>query len=127
MSSGAVSQSRNGDAKGIPDAWPALLSRDQLRAYLGGVCDATLRKICPVPAVDLGANVLKYRRDEIDAWLDGLDHRLPLPRGGEQDASQPLEAANDRALTAIERARSRAERGSRWRKSATSSASAKAS
>lgn len=127
MSAGVISEGREGDAKSIPDAWPALLSRDQLRAYLGGVCDATLRKICPVPAVDLGANVLKYRRDEIDLWLAGLDHRLPRPQGGEQAGDPPFVAANDRALTSVERARARAERGSRWRKSATSNASAKAS
>jgi len=56
-------------ADGIPEAWPALLSREQLCAYAGGISDTTLRKVCPVPAVDLGANVLKYRRAEVDAWL----------------------------------------------------------
>ena len=126
MSIGIISPSRGSDAKDIPDAWPALLSRDQLCAYLGGICDATLRKVCPVPAVDLGANVLKYRRGEIDAWLARLGHRLPVATRNEQDASMPIIAANDRVLTSVERARSRAEGGSRWKKSVTSNASARA-
>lgn len=94
---------------GVPEAWPALLSREQLRAYLGGICDATLRKICPVAALDLGANVLRYRRAEIDAWLQGCRHRLPTPDGDAQD-TPPAEhpAANDRPMTAVERARARA-------------------
>jgi hypothetical protein len=94
-------------ADGIPEAWPALLSREQLCAYAGGISDATLRKICPVAAVDLGANVLKYRRAEVDAWLAGLPHRgLRLAQDDEHDA--PPAANGDRPSAAVERARARA-------------------
>ena len=99
-------------ADGIPEAWPALLSREQLCAYAGGISDGTLRKVCPVPAVDLGANVLKYRRIEVDAWLASLPHRgLRLAQDGEHDGpsgEQGQPAANDRPSAAVERARARA-------------------
>jgi hypothetical protein len=96
---------------GIPEAWPALLSREQLCAYAGGISDATLRKVCPVAAVDLGANVLKYRRAEVDAWLASLPHRgLRLVAQSEQDAPIEVEApaANDRASAAVAKAQARA-------------------
>ncbi|MBJ7412505.1 MAG: hypothetical protein JHD15_19400 [Phenylobacterium sp.] len=93
---------------GIPETWPALLSRDQLRAYLGGIGDATLRMILPVAPVDLGANVLRYRKSEVDAWVQALGHRLPKPRDGEQDASPAAFTVVDRPTSAIERARARA-------------------
>lgn len=110
----------------IPDAWPALLTREQLCAYLGGMADPTVRKICPVAAVDLGANVLRYRRSEIDAWLGTLHHRgLRVAPDGEQDAPT---VANDApaGMTPAERARARAMGNQRWKRSNTSSASAKA-
>lgn len=115
-------------APGIPEAWPILLTREQLCAYLGGLSDATVRKICPVPAVDLGANVLRYHRAAIDAWVDSLGPRgLKLTAEGEQDAAGPA-AANDTraAMTPAQRARARATRGQRWKRSNTSSVSKKA-
>ena len=111
---------------GVPDAWPALLTREQLCAYLGGMSDPTVRKICPVAAVDLGANVLRYRRSEIDEWLGRLRARgLRAAPEGEQDAPS---AANDApaGMTPAERARARAVGKQRWKRSNTSSASAKA-
>lgn len=90
---------------GVPESWPALMSREQLRAYLGGICDATLRKVCPVPPLDLGANVLRYRKGDVDRWLDGRPHRLPKSLPDEQDAPP---VANDRPMSAVERARARA-------------------
>ena len=97
-------------ADGIPEAWPALMSRDQLRAYLGGIGDATLRMICPVAPVNMGANLLRYRKTEVDAWLERLDHRLPRPKDGAQDGAPAAPAANDRPMSAVERARARAGR-----------------
>lgn len=111
---------------GVPEAWPALLTREQLCAYLGGMSDPTVRKVCPVAAVDLGANVLRYRRSEIDEWLERLHSRgLRVVPEGEQDAPP---AANDvpAGLTPAERARARATGDRRWKKSDTSNASAKA-
>ena len=95
---------------GIPEAWPAWLSREQLRAYLGGIGDATLRMICPVPPIDMGANVLRYRRAEVDAWEASLPHRLPRGQHSEQDATLAAPVANERPTTAIERALARAQR-----------------
>jgi hypothetical protein len=93
---------------GIPEAWPALLSREQLCAYAGGISDATLRKVCPVRPVDLGANVLRYRRAEADAWLASLPHRgaLRVVEEGEHDAAPS--ASTDRPSAAVERAKARA-------------------
>jgi hypothetical protein len=92
---------------GVPEAWPALLSREQLRAYLGGICDDTLRKVCPVAAVDLGANVLRYRKGDVDAWLAGLKARgLKPPAPGDDDGGSPA-PANDRQTAALERMRAR--------------------
>ena len=113
-------------AIGVPDAWPILLTREQLCAYLGGLSDVTLRKVCPVPAVDLGANVLRYHRAQIDAWVDSLGPRgLRVRPESEQDAPP---AANDAPAgpTPAERARARAKGDRRWKKSNTSSVSAKA-
>lgn len=94
---------------GIPEAWPALLSRDQLCAYLGGASDTTVRKVCPVAPVDMGANVLRYRRAEIDAWLASLPHRGLRGRpAGEQDTPDDPPAANDRPSASVARARARA-------------------
>lgn len=110
----------------VPEAWPILLTREQLCAYLGGLSDVTLRKVCPVPAVDLGANVLRYHRAHVDAWVDGLGPRgLRVRTENEQDAPA---AANDApaGMTPAERARARATGKQRWKRSSTSSASAKA-
>lgn len=52
-------------------AWPALLSKTQLEAYVG-VSWATLLKICPVPPVDIGANLVRFSRAQIDEWLSSL-------------------------------------------------------
>lgn len=112
----------------IPQAWPLLLTRQQLRAYLGGICDATLRKICPVAPVDLGANVVRYRRDQIDAWSNTLRPRLRPMEGDAQDCPAAANEAGHApgGMTAAEKARARAEGGRGWKRSATSSASRKA-
>jgi hypothetical protein len=124
-------------AADVPEAWPKLLTREQLCAYLGHICAATLAKVCPVPPVDLGANVVRWNRAQIDAWLDGLPPRLPRGEGASQDAPTPaaIEAAviepNDRRLTAVEKARARAlgrtaggGKRNKWPRSPTSSGSA---
>lgn len=91
---------------GIPEAWPGLMNREQLRAYLGGICDATLRKVCPVAPIDLGANVLRYRKADVDRWLDARPQRSL--RVVEEPAQDAPPAANDRQMSAVERARARA-------------------
>lgn len=107
-------------APGIPDAWPQLLSRDQLCAYLGGLSWDTVKRILPVAPLDLGANVLRYRRPDIDAWLDRCPLKGPrLPRGetsahdaapspGETDEA-PI--GEDLRVVAMDRVRRRALKG----------------
>ena len=95
----------------IPEAWPALLTREQLRAYLGGICEKTRAKICPVAPLNMGANILLYNKRKVDAWIDTIPLRLPHARNDQQgavpDDAEPL-AANDRPASAVERARRRA-------------------
>jgi hypothetical protein len=62
-------------AGGIPDAWPALMTREQVCAYLS-IGAATFAKICPVAPLDLGANVLRWSRVQIDAWVAKVPPRL---------------------------------------------------
>lgn len=87
--------------------WPAMLSRDQLCDYLG-VSWSTLKSILTVPPVDLGAKVIRYRRDQIDEWVKSR----PPRQGGmlsTPEAAPPAPAAPDARLRALERARERAQ------------------
>lgn len=107
-----------GHPRHIPEAWPALLSRDQLRAYVGGMSDETLSKVCPVAPVELGANLLRYPRDQVDRWVAGLQPRPgglrkspPAPKVEPTEQDAPA-GASDHAARALERIRARA-KGSR--------------
>jgi len=104
-------------------AWPLLLTLDQLCDYLGGMDERTLAKICPVRPVDLGANLLRYNRQQIDQWAEGLPPRLIRGPSRRQDASAveavAPEAVEDRRMSAVDKARARASEGAtRWRKTA---------
>jgi hypothetical protein len=92
--------------------WPRLLSREQLCLYLGGICEETLAKVCPVAPLELGVRVLRWNRREIDAWLDALPSRVPVVHGANDNGDtgrQPVDLAeNADARTAIMRARARA-------------------
>lgn len=128
-------------ATDIPPAWPLLLTREQLCAYLGGLSWGTLSKVLPVAPLDLGANVLRYSRPQIDAWAAGLPPRLPkglqhdLKASHDEEACDRVAVSDDleaepasRPAAALERARQRAlglsgKGRSPWRKSNTSSAS----
>lgn len=107
------------------------MSREQLCAYLGDICEATLLKVCPVAPVDLGANVVRYARVQIDAWLATLPPRAPRNLRGldgrDQDAPPTpaaiVEDEGGQGLTAAERAVRRASAraaakggGDRWKK-----------
>lgn len=126
-------------AADIP-AWPLLLTREQLCAYLGGLSWPTLAKVLPVAPLDLGANVLRYSRPEIDAWAASLPPRLPKALQGDGHESQPRASEADAATgdladqpdtrpsAAVERARKRAlglsgKGRSTWRKSPSSNGS----
>ncbi|WP_292038663.1 MULTISPECIES: hypothetical protein [unclassified Brevundimonas] len=110
-----MSRSNNaapGHHRYIPDSWPALLSKDQLRAYVGGMSEETLSKVCPVAPVDLGANLLRYPRHLVDAWIAELKPRVGgfkrLPHQPTELPDEPPIVANDHAAQALERVRSRA-------------------
>lgn len=109
----------------IPEAWPQLLTKDQLCAYLGGLSWDTVKKILPVAPLDLGANVLRYNRAQIDAWIARCpprgQGRLQDSPAGEQDAAPEAAAAvdvdGDRRVASLDRARRRAQQGAEtWRK-----------
>lgn len=116
----------------VPEAWPQLLSREQLCAYLGGLSWDTIKKVLPVAPLDLGANVYRYARPEVDAWIARLPPRLPKalqPDGEGRQGEPPAAHADlktvDRPSAAALRARERAARGPKsCRRSASSSASA---
>lgn len=95
-----------GDPKYVPDAWPALLSQDQLSAYVG-MSREVLGAILTVRPLDLGARRVLYRRTEIDAWLATLPQRgdapTPAPSSGSQDPQ-----GESRTDTSLERVRARA-------------------
>lgn len=83
-------------ALGIPDAWPALMTREQACAYLG-VGLATFSKICPVCPLDLGANVLRWPKAGLDAWIAKVPPRLISSQKAAQDAppTAPEPAGDD--------------------------------
>jgi hypothetical protein len=87
-----------------------LLTREQLRTYLGGVSDETLLRICPVAPLELGVRLVRWNRRQIDEWLDALPARQSggWPSANENSADAASAATNPR--TAIERARARAAR-----------------
>lgn len=83
-----------------------MLSREQLCDYLG-VSWSTLRSVLTVSPVDLGVNVIRYRRDQIDEWVRSRPPRFgkvpQVPEAAAFEASAP-----DTRLRALERARERA-------------------
>lgn len=107
---------------GIPESWPLLLTKDQLCAYLGGLSWDTVRKIMPVAPLELGANVLRYRRPDVDAWVARCPQKAPrlpeadgLPHG---DApAETVELGDDRTVTSLDRVRRRTQQDQRrWPK-----------
>lgn len=87
----------------IPEAWPALLDRPQLCAYVG-LSDQTLARILPVHPVDLGVRGIRWKRFEIDQWINSLPPRLPFG----QDSSQASGATADGEHAAAEQRRNEA-------------------
>lgn len=91
----------------IPDAWPGLLDREQLCAYVG-LGDQTLMRILPVRPVDLGIGVVRWSRVQIDQWIAGLPPRLRAGRNSTQDKSAPAAAPADIEQEMAEQRRSEA-------------------
>lgn len=111
-----------GHSRHVPEAWPTLLSREQLCAYVG-VSAATITRICPVRPLDMGASLVRYSRAQIDEWVATLPPRLMVAHGASEAAtvgptgSLPEEVAESRPESALDRVRARAG-GSKWRKTA---------
>lgn len=109
-----------GHPRHVPETWPTLLSRDQLCAYLGVSAD-TITRICPVRPLDLGANLVRYSRGQIDEWVATLPprlmgaHRLRSTTAATESGADDI--AETRAEAALDRVRARAD-GLRLRKSA---------
>lgn len=99
-----------GDPKYIPEAWPALLSQDLLSAYTG-MSKEKLGGILTVHPLDLGARCLRYRRTDIDAWLETLPQRGTVPASasllGSQDSPQSGSRTEDGLARVIARAAGR--------------------
>lgn len=96
----------------IPEAWPAILDRVQLCAYVG-LSDQTLARILPVPPVDFGIRGIRWRRVEIDQWLISLPARLPYGQESSQASDSSAgdgehAAAEQRRNEALERVKARA-------------------
>jgi hypothetical protein len=102
----------------VPDAWPLFLTMDMLIAYLGGDINArTVRKICPVHPLDLGANKVRYHRLQIDAWADTLKPRLPKTQQPVNDDAPEVDdgpiTPEDNRMTALERVQARMAKGAK--------------
>jgi predicted DNA-binding transcriptional regulator AlpA len=95
----------------IPEAWPLLMSRQQVCAFLGMSAD-TLKQVLPVPALALGAKLLRWRRTDIDEWAAGLPARLPVGAAATETPPPPARqiAGDERRFNALERASQRASR-----------------
>jgi predicted DNA-binding transcriptional regulator AlpA len=107
-----------GHPRHVPETWPTLLSRDQLCAYIGVSVD-TITRICPVRPLDLGANLVRYSRRQIDDWVATLPPRLMVAQQVSGDGAEAAlaqdEVAESRTEAALDRVRARAD-GVKWRK-----------
>ncbi|ESQ90098.1 hypothetical protein ABAC460_10040 [Asticcacaulis sp. AC460] len=106
---------REGGLHPIPEAWPMLMTIDQACAYLGGMDGRTFHKICPVFPVDIGANIVRYRRADLDTWASGLRPRLnstaPAVNDSAPAAETMVDTPDQRRDDAITRAIARATGG----------------
>lgn len=88
------------------EAWPALMTREHLSGYTS-LSTHTLKKICPVSPLDIGANCVRFSRTDVDRWLATLSPRSLTRLQGEAATSEPLPVV-DEALAALDRVRARA-------------------
>ncbi|EGF93068.1 hypothetical protein ABI_15080 [Asticcacaulis biprosthecium C19] len=88
-----------------------LMTLEQACAYLGGMDDRTFRKVCPVQPVEMAANLLRYRRPDIDDWTATLTPRLKTPTPAVNDSvptdETTLETPEIRRESSIERVKAR--------------------
>lgn len=91
-----------------PRRWPLLLNQTELCEYLG-VSWRTLKGILTVSPIDMGANVTRYNRQQIDAWIETRPSKSKLKGQGEGTVDQAeVEARAHEAMTAaLDRARAK--------------------
>ena len=95
----------------VLNAWPLLLSLEQVCAYLD-LSPVTFRRVCPVPAIALGAAVARWNRNQIDEWVNSLPPKNQAFAGGnaadQPRPYQPAEAvADERRNEALQKIRDR--------------------
>ncbi|WP_438852784.1 hypothetical protein [Brevundimonas nasdae] len=90
-----------------PRRWPLLLNRTELCEYLG-LSWSTLKGVLAVSPIDMGASVIRYNRQQIDAWVETRPNKSKLPVSIEEGADENLEALTHEAVTAaLDRARTK--------------------
>lgn len=89
-------------------AWPLLLTKEQMSAYLA-LSWSTIAKVCTVAPVDIGANVIRYNRLEVDEWVAGLPSRT-IKRSAPAAVIQPADEDHRRRQSALDKIRARTQR-----------------
>lgn len=59
----------------IPEAWPLLLDREQLSAFLNIPGDV-IEKILDVAPLDLGNGVIRWNRTQVEEWAQSLKPKI---------------------------------------------------
>ena len=81
--------------------WPTLLTIEQVGTYLGMHPDTFLRH-APVSPIRLGARLLRWRRSDLDRWVDGIQRREGADHGelsiGRATVTQALQRAGARSV-----------------------------
>jgi len=88
--------------------WPLLLNREELCRYLG-MSWSTISKVCPIAPVELGANVARYSRTQIDDWVSSCPARRTKlgVAANPTTAEDSVDDAHKRRVAAIDRALAR--------------------
>ena len=103
--------------------WPLLLNRAEVCEYLGASW-STLKNTLTVRPVDMGANMIRYNREQLKEWAARLPPRSKVPKqsndvDGEAGAlvwnTAETDITESRGEVALDRVRARAG-GSKWRK-----------
>lgn len=89
-----------------PRRWPLLLNRSELCEYLG-LSWRTLKGVLTVSPVDMGASVIRYNRQQIDAWVETRPSKSKLKVSGEGIHDDAEIRTGEAVTAALERARSK--------------------
>ncbi|MNS19675.1 hypothetical protein D3C72_513980 [compost metagenome] len=103
-----MAQSDTSPQPSVPAAWPLLLTKEQMSAYLA-LSWSTIAKVCTVVPVDIGANVIRYNRLEVDEWVAGLPSKA-IKRSAPAAVIQPAAEDHRRRQSALDKIRARTQR-----------------